>query len=140
MTIIPENSPTGTPENSPAGWYPDPHGGVGQRYWDGQQWRVDTVTPPSDDRITKTDIKNWAKAGLAGYAAILGVASIPLNIMCGLGFALGVPALGMGFFAYQTSQQSPAGKKLALTGMICGGIGSAIGLFGWMLFFGMGAA
>jgi hypothetical protein len=127
-----------TPEN-PAGWYPDPGGGNGQRYWDGQQWRVETVTPPSDDRITKTDIKNWAKAGLAGYAAILGVASIPLNILCGVGFALGLPALAMGFFAYQ-SPHSPAGKKLALTGMICGGIGSAIGLFGWMLVFGMGAA
>jgi hypothetical protein len=22
----------------PAGWYPDPNGGVGQRYWDGAQW------------------------------------------------------------------------------------------------------
>lgn len=139
MSITPENSPT-TPEGSAPGWYPDPHGGGAQRYWDGQQWRVDTVAAPSDDRITKTDIKNWAKAGLAGYAAILGVASIPLNILCGIGFALGVPALGMGFFAYQASQQSPGARKLALTGMVCGGIGSAISFVGYMIFFSMGAA
>jgi Protein of unknown function (DUF2510) len=126
-----------TPENTPAGWYPDPHGGDGQRYWDGQQWRMEPAAPAFDDRITKTDIKNWAKFGLAGYAAILGVASIPLNIMCGVGFALGLPALAMGFFAYQ-NPPSPAGKKLALTGMICGGIGSAIGLLGWMAFFALG--
>jgi len=29
---------TTTPENPPAGWYADPHGRPGQRYWDGQQW------------------------------------------------------------------------------------------------------
>jgi TM2 domain-containing membrane protein YozV len=33
-----------TPANPPAGWYPDPHGGPGQTYWDGQQWRTDTTT------------------------------------------------------------------------------------------------
>ena len=121
-----------------SGWYADPHGQGAQRYWDGQQWRMDVVPPPPGDGVTKTDIRNWAKAGLAGYAAILGVFSIPLNILCGVGVAFGLPALGMGFFAYQNSQDTPAGRKLALTGMICGGIGSAISLVGWLLLFGMG--
>ncbi|MBP1819314.1 hypothetical protein J3E61_002877 [Mycobacterium sp. OAE908] len=29
---------TGTPATPQAGWYPDPSGVSGQRYWDGQQW------------------------------------------------------------------------------------------------------
>ncbi len=28
-------------EQPAAGWYPDPSGGPGQAYWDGQQWRTD---------------------------------------------------------------------------------------------------
>lgn len=27
-----------TTQQPPAGWYPDPHGNPGQRYWDGQHW------------------------------------------------------------------------------------------------------
>lgn len=30
-------------EQPAAGWYPDPSGGPGQMYWDGQQWRPDTA-------------------------------------------------------------------------------------------------
>ncbi len=32
-------------EQPAAGWYPDPSGGPGQMYWDGQQWRADTPAP-----------------------------------------------------------------------------------------------
>ncbi|MCT9001072.1 Ltp family lipoprotein [Microbacterium memoriense] len=31
----------------PAGWYPDPHGGSAQRYWDGAQWAAADATPAS---------------------------------------------------------------------------------------------
>ena len=27
-----------SPQQTPPGWYPDPSGGGGQRYWDGSQW------------------------------------------------------------------------------------------------------
>lgn len=30
----------------PAGWYPDPHGGPGQMYWDGEQWHAETSATP----------------------------------------------------------------------------------------------
>jgi TM2 domain-containing membrane protein YozV len=30
-----------TTEHTPAGWYPDPTGDPGQKYWDGQQWSTD---------------------------------------------------------------------------------------------------
>jgi len=32
---------------APAGWYPDPSGRPGQRYWDGTQW-TDAAQPPTD--------------------------------------------------------------------------------------------
>jgi uncharacterized RDD family membrane protein YckC len=32
---------------TPPGWYPDPHGGAGQRYWDGLQW-TDHVAPAQE--------------------------------------------------------------------------------------------
>jgi hypothetical protein len=36
----------GPPPLAPAGWYPDPTGGSGQRYWDGERWTEQT-TPSS---------------------------------------------------------------------------------------------
>jgi TM2 domain-containing membrane protein YozV len=35
-----------TSEQPAAGWYPDPSGGPGQRYWDGQQWQAPAVPQP----------------------------------------------------------------------------------------------
>ncbi len=34
-------------EQPAAGWYPDPSGGPGQMYWDGQQWRADAAAAPA---------------------------------------------------------------------------------------------
>ncbi|SDL37060.1 RDD family protein [Tessaracoccus oleiagri] len=33
---------TQTPQQPPAGWYPDPAGGSGERFWDGQAWSQST--------------------------------------------------------------------------------------------------
>lgn len=35
------------PPLAPAGWYADPRGGSGQRYWDGQRWTEHTTPTPS---------------------------------------------------------------------------------------------
>ncbi|MFZ0904944.1 MAG: NINE protein [Mycobacterium sp.] len=35
-----------SPQSAP-GWYPDPSGGPGQRYWDGQQWQAAGAPQPS---------------------------------------------------------------------------------------------
>ena len=43
VTPVPAAAPTPPPAGPPAGWYPDPHGGVGlQRYWDGKTWTEHT--------------------------------------------------------------------------------------------------
>jgi hypothetical protein len=35
-----------TSQQPAPGWYPNPSGGAGQMYWDGQQWRSGAPTPP----------------------------------------------------------------------------------------------
>jgi TM2 domain/Protein of unknown function (DUF2510) len=30
------------------GWYPDPNGGTGEKYWDGQDWRADGSARPGN--------------------------------------------------------------------------------------------
>jgi hypothetical protein len=35
------------PPRAPAGWYADPTGGSGQRYWDGERWTEHTTPTPS---------------------------------------------------------------------------------------------
>lgn len=42
------------------GWYPDPNGGSGERYWDGQQWRTDGP---------QASASSVASYGGAGYGA-----------------------------------------------------------------------
>ena len=37
------------PQQQPPGWYPDPRGGRGQGYWDGQQWQF----PPAKRRSSR---------------------------------------------------------------------------------------
>lgn len=42
---MPSSDPPSTP---PAGWFPDPHGGSGMRWWDGEKWtdHFQAVPPP----------------------------------------------------------------------------------------------
>ena len=39
--------PTPPPTSAPPGWYPDPSGAAGQRYWDGQLWTEHLAGPPA---------------------------------------------------------------------------------------------
>ncbi|MEO9328929.1 DUF2510 domain-containing protein [Gordonia aurantiaca] len=36
-----------TPPTPPSGWYPDPHGGAGSRYWDGRKWSAMAAPAPA---------------------------------------------------------------------------------------------
>lgn len=51
---------------TPAGWYPDPSGGPGQRYWDGQEWAPETP---------QRKMSRGAKIAIA-VAVIAGVATV----------------------------------------------------------------
>lgn len=41
--VIAPTMPDAAGGTTPAGWYPDPHGGSGQRYWDGTAWTDNTA-------------------------------------------------------------------------------------------------
>lgn len=75
-----------------AGWYPDPKTGVGQRYWDGQQWTeqviVSTQQYASPLPTTVPDGKGLAIASLilglaGGFLAIIALIAGPLAVIFG---------------------------------------------------------
>lgn len=72
-----------TEPNPPAGWYPDPDGAGGQRYFDGTQWTDRTPPPPPSVAATKNEKEEKATPTIiAGYVfAVL----IPL-----VGFIIGL--------------------------------------------------
>ena len=75
----------GAPSPTP-GWYPDPSGAPGQRYWDGQQWTI-PARPPSARKV-------------------LAIIAVPLLFFGGL--ATGV-AIGMHWDEFSTSRGSSHG-------------------------------
>lgn len=60
----------------PPGWYPDPSGGSGQRYWDGQQW-TDVNAPLTSPRVgsKSSPLKTLAIIGAAVFALVGGCAA-----------------------------------------------------------------
>lgn len=62
---------------SAPGWYPDPQGGPGRRYWDGAQWTHHTQlppqpTPPVPEPPSKGNLPLWIALGVA-VALIIGI-------------------------------------------------------------------
>jgi hypothetical protein len=92
-----------TPENPPAGWYPDPHGGPGQTYWDGQQWRLDATaqTAPASSAQLPMD----QALGLAGpYPG--GAAQYPAAPAGRQLAPFGAPGYGMDAYGQPLSEKS----------------------------------
>ena len=56
----------------PAGWYPDPHDGSGQRYWDGAQWTEYVVVPAATSAAETAPAVTIGAAGAAGSAGAPG--------------------------------------------------------------------
>ena len=101
----------GAPSPTP-GWYPDPSGAPGQRYWDGQQWMA-------LDRFARSDLRVLS-VGLVLFA--LAAAFLGLLMQLGAdGCTSDDPALIC----------SPRGEFLAVGIATLGSIAAAaIGLFG----------
>ncbi len=107
---------------TPAGWYPDPAGGGGQRWWDGSAWAQQAVgpmgyrMPPPPPTATN----GWAAASL-----VLGVLWL-----CGLGSIAAVICGLLGLDAIKRGGDRQAGKGLAIAGIVVG----CVGLLPWALY------
>jgi hypothetical protein len=51
------------PPQVPPGWYPDPSGGAGQRYWNGTSWAEPQTQPPTFE-VPKAGMSKGMKIGL----------------------------------------------------------------------------
>lgn len=62
------------------GWYADPMGGPGHRWWDGARWtaQVASPVPPVVDRAGRSNRRAWVGIGIAGavLAALLGIGAV----------------------------------------------------------------
>ena len=76
--------------NIPAGWFPDPEGGQGERWWDGTKWTNQTsasstsVPPPPPAGGWAQPLNAYTKKSNAGLSLGLSIAGImccgPLSI------------------------------------------------------------
>lgn len=68
-------------QSPPPGWYPDPAGGWGQRYWDGEAWGP-VAPPPAQPPPAPPRRSGVLPAFLAGLSPALLIVLLPL-VCCG---------------------------------------------------------
>lgn len=60
-----------TQPSPPPGWYPDPSGAAGQRYWDGRQWTIHAPTPhPAQPSVIVNNTVGYPARGVRGFIAM----------------------------------------------------------------------
>lgn len=145
-------SPSGS-ANPPAGWYPDPSGQPGQRWWDGSTWTDQTQQSPAAAPGGGGGLPAWS--GSPGYGSAPGYGGSPgyggpgavsqqsnglaiAGIICGaisflfLPIILGPAGLILGGIARSR------GQRLANAALIVSGIGLVVGLIlGYIAFRNM---
>jgi len=73
-----------TSPSTPPGWYPDPSGAPGQRYWDGYSWVEAAAVPaptsvfpqPATSQTTKPSLSTGVKIGLGAAAFVLAITAL----------------------------------------------------------------
>lgn len=135
----------------PPGWYPDPHGGPSQRYWDGQQWTEHSAAPagppqgapppPSSADPYGQSASPGASYGQPAYAPP-GVKMYGGHVLAGWwsrvggaiidGLILLVPVLivGVAIGAYRTGEGSRLGLQFASSAV---GLAIAFGYYAWTM-------
>ena len=125
------------PTGPPAGWYPDPYGGPGQRYWDGREWDLSTparagadVDHASDefpaigdwlDRAFRVAYRRWKS--LAILALITAPASTALSYLAIIRAFDGLVIEGDEVTGW-TNDRIPAVTVMLLLAVVIGAIGS----------------
>ncbi len=69
-------------EQRPRGWYPDPRGGLQERWWNGERWTDDVLTPSSKGRPANRPVWQSVFAGVGGcLLAIVGAFALFMIFM-----------------------------------------------------------
>ena len=106
------------------GWYPDPDGGGGQRYYDGKEWtesRTPAPVAPTSGVAPSPGVAQSKTSGMAIASLVLGLVWI-----YGIGSVL---AIIFGFIAKKNIRNSngmETGGGMATAGIVLGIIGAAI--------------
>jgi hypothetical protein len=148
-------------EQIPAGWYPDPAGDTSKiRYWDGSAWTNQTQAtvnpelqstaagpgqtrnapiPPqpvyAPGQETSTYVyaaqpKSNGREGMAIASLVLGIVALPTCLCYGLAVIPGILAVVFGILSLKSSR-----KGMAIAGIICGTIGTLLGVLMIALMF-----
>ncbi|MCV7381683.1 hypothetical protein BST11_22555 [Mycobacterium alsense] len=133
-----------TSQQAPAGWYPDPNGGSGQMYWDGQQWSSPTPAAPQQPGISQDALRAamaenrsiWVTGGLALWSLICGIIGAITDLFCGVGIGPSGIGLVLGVIAFNKSKQTGEHRGLALTALIVNAVAFGIGLIVMLVIFG----
>ena len=133
---------TDEPPTTPAGWYPDPSGAPGQRYWDGTAWTDQEAPPTSTQPQPATEVLAHGappRNGLGIAALILGIIGaisglIPLLFW--IAGTLGVIGLILGFVGRARAKRGEATNgRTALWGIITSAIALILSIVGMVIVF-----
>jgi len=109
------------------GWYPDPAGSGGQRWWDGHQSgaTAPTVAAPAVEASGRGMATAAICCGIGGVVLAL----IPILGIFGLG--LGLVALVLGFVSWRSGKR--AGRRQGRAGMVLGACAVMLGVVGLVI-------
>ena len=106
------------------GWYPDPAGGPGERWWDGIAWSGETrPASPLTRPLPPTVLKNTpATAGLVlGALALLVNTFLVVSLAAFVLSALGIARAGQ----FASAGYAPVGRGRAIAGLVLALLGGA---------------
>lgn len=109
-------SMTEMPQQPPSGWYPDPAGGPGERFWDGQAWSQATRAKqePTQAGARGTDGQHAPHVDPRLRAHSSGYGAAPGHVAPSSGY--GTPGAGYGVSAQSYGKQIPVQGGYALAG------------------------
>lgn len=117
--------------NTPAGWYPAPHAGGEQRYWDGTQWHEGVPSAPTSTAAPTPakDPRGKKPLNVVGLISLI-VAGIGFIFACIPGaLILGWVLLPIGFvLALVSFFIKGRGKGLGIGGLIVSIVGTVVGV------------
>jgi hypothetical protein len=128
-----------TAQQSPAGWYADPSGDPGQKYWDGQNWQQAAVPQPAVDQqvIRAAMAENrsiWVTNGLAAWSLVIGAIGFLMNFLFGAGVFFGGIGGVIALVAFNKSKTlNGQGRGLSIASLVLNGLVVAFGLIVWVI-------